>query len=390
MFVRSSDVSGEGRWHVFLCIEARMRGPRWQRVVEQYRAWDWARKQKDAPLLARMAERSFMTWPEQKVIAKLCERGSWEVSSPGVLEFIGNLWEAPLGQTNVAEVAFQRIRAAETEHVDGKRMRPERVWFTPIREQVLSQHFLFQEVDTSSAPRSTAIGRQLFTPTPNENFDCTDFSGKDSTPSWPTFSAQSAHVLHAEMAVMLRAFHRKDSKVAAGAWMSSLLQPGLAVSPPGSKTWFLSLGPVENTAAMLWPCNRAACPGGGAMFAPSPKARLQDIQLAVCDNPSAWRAVEVQWMSPLQLKIDKVTQETYICLYGAGDARTLWECAAEAAFWRLPLNLLQRLALQRGCQEDCATLFQVCRWLVQDVFPGREQKFIMDVLSRQTLGRGGR
>ena len=73
-------------------------GSGWKKIVDQYQAWDWCRKQKDEPLLVKMAERSFMTWPEQRVIAKLCERGCWELTCPGLEEFLQNLWDRGLSE----------------------------------------------------------------------------------------------------------------------------------------------------------------------------------------------------------------------------------------------------------------------------------------------------
>ena len=69
-----------------------------------------------------------MNWPENRALEVLSSRDQRNDGGiPTTVErFALNLWDAPLGQTNVCEVAFQRIRAAERrDHADSQRMRAE-------------------------------------------------------------------------------------------------------------------------------------------------------------------------------------------------------------------------------------------------------------------------
>ena len=152
-------------------------------------------------------------------------------------------------------------------------------------------------------------------------------------------------------------------------WLSVLLHEGIFFRPPDVDKWFMSLGPVQGTATLGWPCD-VQISGGVTFVSPSGSVHsFADLSWFVLTDPSNWKALDASWVSPAKAQLlSGGIAQTSIKAAARGGEKSLMEVCAAKAFFRLGLLAVRALCGDQGVTNiGGESLFSHLKALVQHV-----------------------
>lgn len=354
----------------------------WQRCeAEAHRSKFWSDRR----------SRSCLALPYVSKLFTLLALEDFSRVSPQTLAWLSAGFSSNIAQTKVVEDMFGVLRDLETRNQKSKSIGPAKQWLSLVQAKVLEEvhNYQAEQVQTGDIAQRGALPQSLFQPDrlAKEQLSLpsmTDIMGKRT---WTSFDATSSLAQASELALLLEA-HRHDQwgTLASTAFLCQLLQPGLCVQK--SKRWYISMGPVEGLAALLWPLScppSTATSGQGLLRLQTEAVQIEDMAWAVVASLEDWVTLPCEWSSPVRVFIDKVRggDGPEVCLRAVGPQVPLLQMAAQQAFWKLPLTFLRQLAKHLGVQLPDQTLPGVLLALMKKCWPGADELALLSALAKR-------
>ncbi len=161
--------------------------------------------------------------------------------------------------------------------------------------------------------------------------------------------------------------------------------------------WFFGVGNCDGTIAITWPARQV---GEGQYIADIAKNR----SLHAIFSPDDWTAQPVKWISPLHRAFLKQADEQKagptddvhvkaahhydameIVAVTTGPASSLWQVAAAAAFYDLPLTFLRELCARRDIEVDDVTLLTTLEAMYRNAYPDASTEDVIAMLDRRSV-----
>lgn len=201
-------------------------------------------------------------------------------------------------QSSVVENAHNVVKD-HLRDTKGSGMSMHQRWMLPHFEDVLGS-FERQEIDADLADR--AGPRTL----PKACFDALGGSPsvpdellqaiRGGSPTWPSFTPQSAHMIPAATHLLMEASGTDAWDIVQTAWLSIFMLPGSIIKHRGSAEYFLVLH-TTRWAVMLWPCTSE--PQGAELTFEIACGPQSDIVWKTVSDIDVWEVAPVELASPL-------------------------------------------------------------------------------------------
>jgi len=385
-----------------------------QEIRSMWNAYKMARGQNIAEVV-KGVKRSFMDTAIVREACEACELADW--SGDLLMEQLQSMAASifSMGTTKHVEDSFQRCRFSEQHYNASKTISDQTVWMAPVQRHVLDEVHSYTAVKAADCSDKMAVGlggkleSALFYPAISRcHLKLKDIIGTTSAAPWVTFSALSQSVQYAEVAMWRECVDTGLWNTCMDAWLCLVLQRGLLVRRKATETelagkWVWSLGDVRGMMAIGWP-SEATEYKGVTYCTPSSSPSAKRVWL-MCKDPADWEAQPVRWCSPLRTLTLARRAKPMSTARGSGDplgARMveeapvgawaemrgspmpLWEAVGRNAFFSLPTQALQKLALWKNVElPPGCTFFQVLKLLVVACVPGIEGEDLLAILHKR-------
>lgn len=258
----------------------------------------------------------------------------------------------------------------------------------PVAEGVLKQ-FAREELDVNSDDRA---GPRALPPRSFEPFGAEPSIADDdlrgimsSSPTWPTYSPQSAHSIPAAMSFLLET-HRRGTWAHVGkGWLAVAFQVGTFAQHIETGLYYLVLD-ANAWGVLLWPCSQYEV-AGEVMIAPSTEKCASPSWRGVVDL-DVWRVALAQACPPIMVKhqLGGDGADERVHLQKLGGFKSVLQAAASVAFEGVTdffLDLfVQHLGIEPMAGEDPpSTMLQRVEVLVKHLLLGLSEVELAEVLA---------
>lgn len=276
--------------------------------------------------------------------------------------------------TTLIEDSFNSMKNDKVYVRRRRKAQPHRAMAVLLSKEVLSRKHRFKEL-TRSIPivaRGAKLPPKLFQASrTGHSLPFKDIVSSRPTPAWWSPNAERCQAPIADLALYEHGLQYGFPTLAT-AWLGTFLRHEHQImarrAMPVDSPWHFVLGPVGDSAVLLWPAQQVTV---GAAGAPSgevtywqPVIPLETPCLAVVSCLSSWLAAPFEWRSPAWASCHHGMLDLPVHLLpvqnGAEDS--LLRIAARRAFWDLDLAVLQRVSAHIGCEpgKNAADLFEAC------------------------------
>lgn len=303
--------------------------------------------------------------------------------------------------TTAIEEGFNSMKNDAVLKRQAKLSRPERALATVLHREVLSQRHRYRELPRTSASvrKAAQAPAHFFKASAKEgSLDFGAVMGTSSTPSWWSPNADRYSAPIADLFLVSQALRDGSLDDLSDSWLGGMLRwdHKLVVKHSGGR-WHFALGPIADSAVLLWPCEQRTVSDSDAsdpLRYFEPLAPLGKPIFAKVCRLSEWVATTVDFRPPAWLASHYAGAgwPKRILAVQAAEPEALLTVAAKAGFWDLSLPFLQGLGKHLGCEQagSGADLSSCVYGLVSHVLGNIGEEKILDICSRRVASMSRR
>eukprot|EP00971_Amphidinium_carterae_P351489 6492139-Amphidinium_carterae.1 len=348
--------------------------------MQEWLAFEEAKKQKGA-FWQKLVGRSYWNTGPALQLRDFLVQNNGRVSEEMKAHVTQRL--SGLAQSKLCEDAVNRARQVEDRSRNKQQLPARRVWEKLIDTKLAHTVYRYDEVEWSGvvAPANRPLPAGFFKAEWKKVPKwIPQVITKDRKPKWFSTDAQGANMLMVDRLLLLEGYNKKTwGEIAHSCKLAEFCSVGdMAMQPPGSTSWFISLGHVCGAAVLLWQAEPLTC-DGKLLLKPDPKAAPKMMLL----TESGWRASVLTWLSPWGQVVQKRVTPESVAQDGAlwaiaGTAQPLLQCMASRGFEGVPISTLTWLLKYLGLElaADSSGLEKVL-CLLHNLFPDESEANIM-------------
>ena len=241
--------------------------------------------------------------------------------------------------------------------------RPEKATAVLMTRGILSDIHRFPEIaPASSNPlRGAAPPTNLFRMSPTEcKFPVKELTSTRQDTKWFSPNAENSAAPVADLKLIADAVNRNNLRLLQHAWLGTLARWQHKVilrTPNEEHTWAFALGPVGDSAVLVWPAKQHVYGVDGSTLFFEPVLTLKrPVMLSIFDLGD-WEACCCQWRSPAWVvrHCPGAPMATSVIAMRSSATMTLKQLASKYAFWDLPMSTLRALAEHVGAPASSST-----------------------------------
>ena len=379
-----------GQQALFTSNDERCRQVAADKLMGQFRAFEKATTRRET-FWKNVVKRSIFKYVATEQLVEFLKRNGGQVSDAMRAHCVERI--SGIGQSKVAEDEVGVGRGREHSAHNKSQIPPRRLWESYVTKGLPSTLYRYAEPEWQKMP--LPAGREGFLP---KSLFTTQFK---SVPKWIpqiigtnrkattffTTDVEGSCAQFADLDVLTAAMDGDNwSTIAKAYFMGSLCDGGgMALLPPHTAQWYISLGSVSGPSVLAWPAEAVHRSDGTLQeFRPQLDGHAE-ILCVTCGY--AWQAVNYVWTSPLSQVVQGLVppadslDDPEIRMVVHDEPECLWVFAAKSAFWCISFTNLGLFCRHLGIEvssEDSMwdRLFRILKHLLSD----HSEEEIVDIM----------